>query len=65
MAKCNQSNSSFTALKLRHSDTIFSVGITRDSKHNHKIYFNVANISTAKEIILLFNVKCGCDFNYL
>jgi len=65
MAKCNHSNSSFKALKPRHSGTIFSVGITRNSKHNHKTYFNVANIFTAKDIILLFNVKCGCDLNYL
>lgn len=65
MAKCIHSNSSFTALKPRHSGTFFSLGITRDSKHNHKTYFNFANISIAKEIILLFKVKSGCDLNYL
>ena len=36
LAKCNHSNSSFTALKPHHSGTIFSDVITRDSKHNHK-----------------------------
>jgi hypothetical protein len=65
IVKCNQSNSSFTALKPGHSGTIFSVGITRGYKHNHKIYFNFANISTTKALLLLLNVNCCFDLNYL
>jgi hypothetical protein len=48
IVKCNHSNSSVTALKPSHSGTAFSVGITRGSKHNHKTYVNVPNISTPK-----------------
>ena len=65
IAKCNHSNSSFTALKPSHSSTISSLGTTRGSKPNHKTYFNFVNISTTKKLILLFNVNCGCDLNYL
>ena len=64
IAKCNHSNSSFTALKPSHSGTIFSVGITRVPSLIIKHISILQIFLRLNELILLLNGNCGSDLNY-